>query len=66
MCPGISRLMIHGEDVTTTPEGCSFCSLLQLAEKRAQSLNKQRTWTQTHPDYPEYAWCMSHSRKCVS
>ena len=64
MCPGMSRLMIHGEDVTATAEGCSFCNLLQLAEKRAQSLHKRRASTQIHCDWTSNAPCLSASEKC--
>ena len=65
MCPGMSRLMIHGEDVTAIAEGCSSCSLLQLAEKRAQSLHKRRALTQIQCDWNSNAPCLSASKKCV-
>ena len=64
MCPGMSRLMIHGEDVTAIAEGCSFCNLLQLAERRAQSLHKRRSLTQVYCDWTSYAPCLSASKKC--
>ena len=64
ICPGMSRLMIHGEEVTATAEGCSFCNLLQLAEKRAQSLHKRHALTQIHCDWTNNAPCLNASKKC--
>ena len=56
--------MIHGEDVTATAEGCSFCNLLQLAEKRAKSLHTRRALRQIRCDWTSYAPYLSASMKC--